>query len=345
MKRNLLSLAVAIVAIASAQAQVPANAIAGKFSVAADKQVYFSKGNLQYTQSTRTWVFAEHQTDIIGEANLIIAAAESENTLADKIDLFGWSTNNPMTPFGVSISTVRDYYRGDFVDWGTNIISGDAANTWRTLAANEWEYLFLTRTNADKLFALAIVDGTNGLILLPDGWTTPDGVTFTPSTDKGMVLWMESNGHKLYGDSTTKTNHYTDNVYTAAEWQKMETTGAVFLPVAGHRQGTSPNRLEAGEYWSATPVTTTGDFAGEMAGYCEFAHYEDWGAVLDPNYTGWSFCSWGRSVRLVKDYSGVNTGIVNPSATNTEVRKIIRNGQVLIKRGGKTYTLTGVEVK
>ena len=42
----------------------------GVFSVSADKQVTFSKGNLQYTQSTDTWSFAENQYDIIGEENI-----------------------------------------------------------------------------------------------------------------------------------------------------------------------------------------------------------------------------------------------------------------------------------
>ncbi|MDY4149904.1 MAG: hypothetical protein SOY26_09245 [Paludibacteraceae bacterium] len=63
MKKFLLSMALVAIAGAGTQASAqtaPANAINGKLSVAADKQVYFSQGNLQYTQSTATWAFAEH---------------------------------------------------------------------------------------------------------------------------------------------------------------------------------------------------------------------------------------------------------------------------------------------
>ena len=87
MKKFLLSMALVAIAGAGTQASAqtaPANAINGKFSVAADKQVYFSQGNLQYTQSTATWAFAEHQYDMIGEKNV-----NNSHTLNDKIDLFG----------------------------------------------------------------------------------------------------------------------------------------------------------------------------------------------------------------------------------------------------------------
>lgn len=40
------------------------------FTVAEGKQVTFSGGNLQYTQSTQTWAFAEHQYDMLGTDNV-----------------------------------------------------------------------------------------------------------------------------------------------------------------------------------------------------------------------------------------------------------------------------------
>ena len=49
----------------------------GVFSVAADKQVTFSPGNLQYTQSTNTWSFAENQYDYIGTDNVIGGSVSS----------------------------------------------------------------------------------------------------------------------------------------------------------------------------------------------------------------------------------------------------------------------------
>jgi hypothetical protein len=80
------------------------------FSVAADKQVCFSKGNLQYTQSTKKWGFAENQYDVIGDANI------KNGAFADTIDLFGWSANNTTAQWGISTSADNADYSGDFVD-------------------------------------------------------------------------------------------------------------------------------------------------------------------------------------------------------------------------------------
>ena len=271
MKRNLLLCAVATVAIASAQAQVPANAIAGKFSVAADKQVYFSKGNLQYTQSTKTWAFAEHQYDMIGDANV------NGSTLADKIDLFGWSGSTATAKWGISTSTVQNDYSGDFVDWGKNIGDG---NTWYTLTIDEWNYLRYNRTDARDLAGVARIalnaDGTeyaNGLILLPDAWTCPEGVTFKSGFSSEF-------GVQAYADYQT---------LTLADWQKLEAAGAVFLPASGSRGGSLVSNVRYdGYYWSATPYDS--DLAYEFRFYSNEAY---------TNY--YWYRGYGRAVRLVQD--------------------------------------------
>lgn len=48
----------------------PEGAISGLFSVSEVQQVFFSKSNLQYRASTKTWRFAENQWDFVGYANL-----------------------------------------------------------------------------------------------------------------------------------------------------------------------------------------------------------------------------------------------------------------------------------
>ena len=53
---------------------------------------------------------------------------------------------------------------------------------------------------------------------------------------------------------------------------------------------------------------------------------------------------------LTAEFGDKGTGILSPSSDDdntsaTTARKVLRNGQVLIERNGKTYTLTGVEVK
>ena len=254
----------------------------GVFSVSADKQVTFSKGNLQYTQSTNTWSFAENQWDYIGTDNVTGGSVSSDPTfgdrkdgdaLADKVDLFGWSTS--ATNFGVSTSTSGSDYSGSFVDWGTNKIGSDAPNTWRTLTYNEWEYLLYSRPNASSLRGVAQVNGVNGLILLPDNWTCPEGVTF------------KSGFHSSRG-----VDYYvTYQTFTADQWSKMESVGAIFLPAAGYRVGTYVDDVHYhGSYWSATSYNGL-----NCCGVWDLCFHSDKSDMGDGDNI------LGLSVRLVKD--------------------------------------------
>ena len=251
------------------------------FSVSPSKQVYFSKGNLQYTQSTKRWSFAENQWEIIGTDNVTGGNVESNpkhgdekegNSLADKVDLFGWSTSS--TYFGVSTSTnTLDYSAEFFVDWGKNKIEDNAPNTWRTLTYNEWDYVVFNRPNASSLKGIAQVNGVNGLVLLPDNWTCPSGVTF------------KSGSHREY----TVKAYRKYQTFTASQWSELESAGAVFLPASGTRSGSYVDDVQRGGlYWSAT-----GNYylaAGSLHFCSDGASVYDSGA----RYTG-------RSVRLVKD--------------------------------------------
>ena len=237
------------------------------FSVSATKQVYFSPGNLQYHPANDEWRFAANQTDYIGDAN-----ANISSTYNGWLDLFGWST--AATNFGVSSST--DYendYRGSFVDWGANKIGNDAPNTWRTLTRDEWIYLHVKRTNAHELLGIAQVNGVNGLIFLPDNWTCPAGVTF-------------KSGFDGFNDVDYYAGHQT---FTKKQWSKLESAGAVFLPLAGDREGTNVHAVQKyGFYWSATERDSYGAY------YFNIFHFRtgisDFGTRRS-----------GLSVRLVQD--------------------------------------------
>ena len=251
----------------------------GCFSVSDSTQVTFSPGNLQYTQSTNTWSFAENQYDYIGTDNVIGGSVSTDTTygdsksgtaLADKVDLFGWSTS--ATNFGVSTSMGYNDYSGSFVDWGTNKIGNDAPNTWRTLTYDEWNYLRNGRPNASSLRGVAQVNGVNGLIFLPDNWTCPAGVTF------------KSGFHSDY--SAEAYGQY--QAFTADQWSKLEKSGAVFLPAAGRRYGSDVNNVQYyGNYWSATVID----------GYSAYSLYFHSGEAYMYNNSRLT----GRSVRLVKD--------------------------------------------
>ena len=238
----------------------------GVFSVSADKQVTFSKGNLQYHPANDEWRFAPSQLDYIGEAN-----SNCSSTYNGWLDLFGWSTS--ATNFGVSTSTDwENDYLGSFVDWGTNQIGTDAPNTWRTLTKDEWDYLLNTRTNASDLRGIAQVNGVNGLIFLPDTWVCPEGIIF------------KSGFHSSYG-----VDYYAAyQTFTAEQWSKLESAGAVFLPAAGNRYGSNVYNVQYnGYYWSATEGNSN------VAYYLDF--YSDGACMYDDSRY------YGQSVRLVKD--------------------------------------------
>ncbi len=243
-------------------------ALSGRFTInASGEKVVFSQGNLQYVG---TWQFAENQWDCF-----------STSQYNDHRDLFGWGTGD--APNKVSDNN-GDY--GTFTDWGTNAITngGNTENSgWRTLTKDEWVYLFYSRENAATLFGFGSVNGMNGLIILPDNWTTPEGASFTASTTLGLT-----NLGSYYHNG--KEDNYSHNTYTAEQWAVMESAGAVFLPAAAYRHGADSNIHYTdlgGFYWSSTP------YDSDKAYYLNF-YYND----LDPQFKEMRY--GGRPVRLVR---------------------------------------------
>lgn len=233
----------------------PEGVIGGVFSVSSTKQVYFSKGNLQYQASTNTWQFAENQFDCIGKDNDSISS-----TYDGWIDLFGWGTSgyesgaNCYQPWSVSTSN-EDYMVGG--SWLNNLVGADAnsdwgvynairnggnhAGYWRTLTSSEWSYIFNTRNcstvggKTNARYAKAKVVMVRGVILFPDNYTHPSGV------------------ENPLGINSLDNSGWNNNSYSASEWNKMENQGAVFLPAAGSRFGKYVENF-GGEcnYWSTS---------------------------------------------------------------------------------------------
>lgn len=255
-----------------------AEVVSGKFTVnASGDKVYFSKSNLQaeatyVDENTTTWKwhFANTQYARVGEgANIYINGNGKVSSAGNEknVDLFGWSTKE--TYLGINSSTSNDDYSDVFVDWGSHadVIAGIGSG-WRTLTSDEWRYLMVTR--AGNRFAMASIGGTRGgIILLPDNWKT---------------------SYYTLSNINDATKAFTTNTITAANWtSKLEAHGAVFLPVTGHREGTtvsySDERLY---YWSATGTTATN--ANQMYSYV---------GTLAPDAGGGRH--WSNAVRLVYD--------------------------------------------
>ncbi|MBQ9638504.1 MAG: hypothetical protein IJV22_02985 [Bacteroidales bacterium] len=289
--------------------------VGGLFSVSSTKQVLFSKGNLQYKASNNVWRFGNVQYDYCGEGNRNVSYR-----YRGWIDLFPWATSG----YHDSIDLYNRYYRpydvgGDArrygpsvnvadwnlvgmskeYDWGVhNPIAngGNVPGRWRTLLATEWEYLLYLRPHADSLWAPGTVNGVRGIILLPDLWTQPSALYFMSMADLQYDVSLAS--------------MYDSNIYTVADWNRMEQAGAVFLPAGGISYGYEPRDVMwACAYWTASLRTNGADnnwtwnarsmLLGWMA--------EMWCATcgfLMPDLSGlyYSEKSNCMSVRLVRDY-------------------------------------------
>ncbi len=215
----------------------------GLFSVAPEKQVRFSSGNLQYNAVAGLWRFADRQYDRIGDANLRYG-----KSYAGWIDLFAWGTSGYREKYPYYFSANAAYYGnganrnidGTSYDWGVyNRIAngGDREGMWRTLSVYEWDYLMTRRPDAWLLRTMGQVGDVQGLVLLPDDWLK-----------RGF-----------------DTLHYnTIYVFTPAQWQVMERAGAVFLPAAGECHFSNYTAALAN---ATNPFKYSGSIEGFNVGY------------------------------------------------------------------------------
>jgi len=146
-------------------------------------------------------------------------------------------------------------YPRDLFQWEEAMNGFPSLVPYRILSASEWEYLFITRPDAKKLFAHATILVNNvekhGLILLPDNWVTPDGIQLKTDHILGFE-WNQKD--ECYQSVDYNLNGYEKNVYTTDQWQTLEFAGAVFLPAPGYvsEDGTQQYLFMAGLYWSST---------------------------------------------------------------------------------------------
>ena len=128
----------------SMTATYPTGAINGLFSVSDSKQVYFSKGNLQFVGTS--WQFATNQYDILGTPQS-----------STRADYFGY--NDYTCPNG--------WRNMSQAEWAFVITNRSVSNTLSDGAR----------------FTLATIGGSyKGMILFPDNYTHPDGTGFVAGT-------------------------------------------------------------------------------------------------------------------------------------------------------------------
>ena len=276
------------------------------FSVAADKKVIISQGNLQYNITTGVWSFMDNQYDINETQDQDVGVNYANLNI---VSLFGWGAsgwnngNNYYLPYNTARTYAASYgygpkngdtytydLTGEFAnaDWGYNTISNGGTG-WRTLATNatsggEWNYLLKSRTTKYKVnsytsvrYAKAfLLSSIHGIILFPDTYTHPDGVAEPTGINKD--------------DATS----WDANTYTLEEWRKMEAEGAVFLPAAGTRSDNTNNTTvtyvnTACDYWTATNGGSNNFAFSFRVTNTTLSVKSSWGK------------NQGKTVRLVKD--------------------------------------------
>lgn len=211
-------------------------------SISSTQKVRFAPGNLQAVYasantSTCTWQFASTQYSCIGNATANNAVGNNLVTTAGTVDLFGWvGANSSLAAYGVNNNGTASNYGNKTneslkSDWSVvaNTASLGGHSDWITLTSSQWKYILSDRTDASQKYGHGVVGTQNGLIILPDTFVLPEGLSFT----SGNSAWTNS--------------------YTTAQWALMEENGAVFLPAAGNRNGTTVgNAGSYGIYWSST---------------------------------------------------------------------------------------------
>lgn len=304
---------------------------------AAGDQVVFAPGNLQafvtgdhpidtgYVKSVSRWRFAEHQYDVL----------EGENTFADNswVDLFSWQgATCPMAKY-IPNYGVCTYYNSDNTDdipsnyftaggtaargeglasdWGNLPIDNYPPGTWRTLAWSdenaEWSYLLNTRNAStaggveNARFIKAYINGSiRGLIIFPDYYTHPDGITavYTAAVNNAAA------------------SKWSNMSLTGEQWSEMEKNGCTFLPVGGYRTGTtalngnssgaSASKIQ-GRYSTCSSSPTSGK-------KYLYLYFNNGDVTRDSNNK-----PVGTSVRLVRDIrSGVTDKTLDTAPDVTE---------------------------
>jgi hypothetical protein len=191
-------------------------------------------------------------------------------------------------------------------DWGVfNAIlnGGDETGMWRTLTYNEWYYLLNTRDNASEKIGVGKVNGCHGVIILPDSWTLPGSLTFTP------ISAVDGNTYvSVTTDNKSLNYNWSDNTYSSAEWALMEASGAVFLPAAGAKMNDTDGTVKGDNdgtnegyvisYWTAS-TSVDGSSVSR-----EYAYAVDLGQE-SATVKNWRFDksnrACGRAVRLVRN--------------------------------------------
>ena len=242
-------------------------AVSGFFSTnAKGDKMYFSQGNLQYTQSSGTWSFMENQHSTVETYYQNVGDNYADQ---DIVSIFGWGTSGINHGAACYQPTSTSETTGDYYAYGYSA-------GWHTPTATEWNYILVRRrattlngVNNARYAKACLLGGVDGVILFPDHYNHPAGVTLPTGINDDSTSWNA-------------------NQYDSAAWAKMEAAGCAFLPAAGQRCGKTVDLVNSkGYYWSSS------SFDSVNASYIGLGSWFNLDACSPKDF--------GYSVRLAKD--------------------------------------------
>jgi len=225
----------------------------GGFGLSEGRRVFIAATNLKWKATTSrddakfTFVNPAAVWYRIGAETLANTTDEYSGSGAYETDLFGYGTNGWYRYDWISYTgyctpdlkkSYHAYYpnvnltRANY-DWGRYTIystsySSYSSTGWYTLSTADWKYMLCDDNEYNDRRAWGKVQGSSGIILLPDNYVHPEGVpaivpyevTSRPTIGETMAVFSYTSGA---------------NEYTVDQFNLMRRAGAVFLGRTGWR--------------------------------------------------------------------------------------------------------------
>ncbi len=154
---------------------------------------------------------------------------------------------------------------------------------------------------------------------------TSDSITITPSSNDAVFVWRADDAADTYTLQITKDDEVFCTLVFNANGQLCS---SAFAPSRnGHPAARAAEQTATGFRFTVTGLSKQTHYAFEMK-------VKDKNDQLLQTYTG----EFDTTADTPSD-------VGNVSSEQNTIRKVVRDGQVLIIRGDKTYTATGIEVE
>lgn len=192
-----------------------------EFSVSPTKKVYFSKANLTWNATDgyhfHDTQFEEEHSGGSSISNFDLsnlpAHGDVQQTGLTGLDRFTWGhiTNQSInTSYYLTNNDIAD---GQDPEWGKQM-TGEGNDQWRTLTADEWNYLLHERSGNRFMTVSVLIPCTykgnpaytniSGLLLFPDNFDYT-GLGLTPAANANSVGFWSDMINKVYATSSSYT--------------------------------------------------------------------------------------------------------------------------------------------